>query len=190
VTASSLVRRARTASGHTQKQIARVVGIDQSSISRIERGRDADFNTITRIVNATGYQLVALPTRRADVATMVSNIARDLKANDKQRAIRDLIQLNDNLVAERGLIRGVLAVAEPESTGNPLWDATIAAIVEWRLTEDHVPLPQWVGDSSRTLSTPTVLRLDPADPDPTIADVPKEFIKHGVLAWRDTFESV
>jgi len=190
VTASSLVRRARTASGHTQKQVARVAGIDQSSISRIERGRDADFNTITRIVNATGYQLVALPTRRADVATLVSNIAHNLKTNDKQRAIRDLIQLNDNLVAERGLIRGVLAVAEPESTGNPLWDATIAAIVEWRLTEDYVPLPKWVNDSSRTLSTPTVLRLDPADPDPTIADVPKEFIKHGVLAWRDTFESV
>ena len=84
----------------------------------------------------------------------------------------------------------VLALAEPETTGDATWDAAIAALVEWRLTEEEIPVPEWVHAPERTLSTIQVLELDPADPTPTIDDVPKEFLKHGVLAWRDTFESV
>ncbi len=34
------------------------------------------------------------------------------------------------------------------------------------------------------------LDLDPADPVPTAGDSPAAFAERGVLAWRDTFESV
>ena len=101
-----------------------------------------------------------------------------------------MIQLNDNLVAEKGLVRGVLAVTEPEPTGQKAWDAAIAALVAWRLNEEHVPLPEWVTTPGRTLGRTRVLRVDPADPVPTVEDVPAEFLDHGVLAWRDTFTSV
>ena len=189
-TAASLVRISRKASKLTQLELAARARVDQSALSRIENGRDADFGTVDRIIRGTGHRLIAVRTRRPDVATLVTDIARSLREGDKQLAIRDLIQLNDNLVAERGLLRGVLALVEPELTGLPTWDAAIAALVEWRLTEEKIPVPEWVHSPERTLSTLGVLELDPADPPPTIGDVPNEFLQHGVLAWRDTFESV
>ncbi|WKK73443.1 hypothetical protein Q0F99_04990 [Rathayibacter oskolensis] len=104
--------------------------------------------------------------------------------------MRHLIQLNDDLLAEKGLVRGVLAVTAPESTGQKVWDAAIAALASWRLGQEGVPLPEWVAEPSRTLSRSRVLRIDPADPVPGADDVPEAFLQHGVLVWRDTFASV
>jgi len=104
--------------------------------------------------------------------------------------LRALLQLNDNLVAEHGLVRGILGLAEPESTRDPVWDAALAALVAWRLGEEGIPLPPWVELPSRFLKGERVLEVDPADPVPPLAEVPAEFAKRGVLAWRATFESV
>jgi hypothetical protein len=104
--------------------------------------------------------------------------------------LRALIQLNDNLVAERGLVRGVLALAEPESTKDAVWDAALAAVVAWRLGEENLPSPKWVNTRNRFLDSPRTLEVDPADPIPPASEVPAEFAKRGVLAWRDTFASV
>lgn len=87
-------------------------------------------------------------------------------------------------------MRGVLAIAEPEPTGDPVWDASLAALVTWRLGEGGLPAPTWATDSSRVLPKPLPLLVDPADPIPTLADVPVEFAARGVFAWRDTFASV
>ena len=104
--------------------------------------------------------------------------------------MRALLQLNDNLVAERGLVRGVLGLAEPESTKDPVWDAAIAGLVAWRLREEGLPAPDWVNAPSRHLSTPRTLGVDPADPAPPESEVPREFAERGVHVWRDTFASV
>lgn len=92
--------------------------------------------------------------------------------------------------SERGLIRGVLGLAEPEPTGDHVWDAAIAALVAWRLREDGLPVPDWMGDASRHLALPSPLAVDPADPTPPLSEVPEHFAEHGVLVWRDTFASV
>lgn len=71
-----------------------------------------------------------------------------------------------------------------------MWDAAIAALVAWRLGEEDIPIPGWVHDPDRALKRTQFLRADPADPEPTHNDGPAEYLRRGVLAWRDTFESV
>ncbi|GHD82959.1 hypothetical protein GCM10007394_20790 [Salinibacterium amurskyense] len=188
--ASTLIRAARKSRRLTQKQLASRSSIDQGSVSRSERGRDASFDTIDRLLAGAGHRLYSAPTRRDDAATAATEIRHQLAAGDKDRALRALLQLNDNLVAEHGLVRGVLGLAEPESTRDPVWDAALAALVAWRLADEGIPLPQWVDLPNRFLSKHRALDVDPADPVAPLADVPAEFSKRGVLAWRDTFESV
>lgn len=189
-TASALVRSARRSRNLTQAQLAARSRVDQSAVSRSENGRDADFSTIDRLLAGAGHRLYSAPTTRDDAATVASEIRSRLRGGDKDRALRALLQLNDNLVAEHGLVRGVLAVAEPESTRDPVWDSAIAGLVAWRLNEEGLPLPDWAVSPTRYLRVPATLDVDPADPVPSPADIPKELAERGVLVWRDTFESV
>lgn len=189
-TSSDIVRSARKSRHLTQARLATLTGIDQASVSHHERGRDAAFSTVDRLLAGAGYRLYAAPTRREDAASAAVAIRVSLRALDWDRALRALLQLNDDLVAEHGLVRGVLAVAEPESTGNPMWDAAVAALVAWRLNEERIPVPEWVDAPDRFLREPEVFRIDPADPAPDRDDVPDEFFERGVLAWADTFVSV
>lgn len=188
--ASTLVRAARRSRRLTQEQLADRAQIDQGSVSRSERGRDAGFSTIDRLLAGAGYRLYSAPTRRDDAATVAAEIRERLRGRDQDRALRALLQLNDNLLAEHGLVRGILGLAEPESTKDPVWDAAIAALVAWRLGDEGIPLPPWVDEQGRFLAEPRTLEVDPADPVPPHSEVPPEFAKRGVLVWRDTFASV
>lgn len=189
-TASTLVRAARKSRRLTQAQLAARTRIDQAGVSRSENGRDADFGTIDRLLAGAGHRLYSAPTRRDDATAVASEIRARLRVGDKDRALRALLQLNDNLVAEHGLVRGVLGLAEPESTKDAVWDAAIAGVVAWRLGEEALPLPDWTLAPSRYLRSPRTLDVDPADPIPPADEIPDELAKRGVLAWRDTFASV
>lgn len=188
--ASTLIRAARKSHRLTQGQLADRAQIDQGSVSRSERGRDAGYSTIDRLLAGAGHRLYSAPTRRDDAATAAAEIRKRLREGDKDRALRALLQLNDNLLAEHGLVRGILGLAEPESTGDLVWDAAIAALVAWRLDAEGIPLPAWVDQQGRFLAEPQTLEVDPADPVPPRSEVPDEFAERGVLAWRDTFASV
>lgn len=188
--ASTLVRAARESRRLTQERLAELAHIDQGSVSRSERGRDASFRTIDRLLAGAGHRLYSAPTRRDDAATVAAEIRAQLRVGNKERGLRALLQLNDNLLAEHGLLRGILGLAEPESTKDTAWDAAIAALVAWRLDEEGLPLPAWVDEAERFLAEPRTLEVDPADPVPSHSEVPVEFAKRGVLAWRDTFASV
>jgi transcriptional regulator with XRE-family HTH domain len=188
--ASALVRAARKSRRLTQQQLAERARVDQGRVSRSESGRDAEFSTIERLLAGAGHRLYSAPTQRDDAATVAADIRDRLRANDKDRALRALLQLNDNLNAEHGLLRGVLGLAEPELTKDPVWDAAIAGLVAWRLREEGLPAPEWVNSPSRFLRAPRALDVDPADPIPSASEVPEEFAERGVLVWRDTFASV
>jgi len=187
--ASILVRAARKSRQLTQEQLATRALVDQGSVSRSERGCDASFETIDRLLGGAGHRPYSAPTRRDDAATVATEIRRQLVAGDKDRALRALLQLNDNLVAEHGLVRGILGLAEPESTRDPVWDAALAALVAWRLGEQGIPLPAWVDLQDRFLEGRRILEVDPDDPVPPLSEVPTEFAARGVLVWRPTFES-
>lgn len=188
--AATLVRAARKSRGLTQQRLAERTRIDQARVSRSERGRDAEFSTVARLLAGAGHRLYSAPTQRDDAATAAAEIRERLRTGDRERALRALLQLNDNLVAEHGLVRGVLGLAEPEPTRDRVWDAAIAGLVAWRLGEDALPAPEWVNGPTRFLAAPRGLDVDPADPVPPLSEVPEAFAQRGVLVWRDTFASV
>lgn len=188
--ASTHVRAARKARGLTQRELAESARIDQPAVSRAETGRDVDFSTVDRLLAGAGHRLYSAPTRRDDAAAIAPVIRTRLREGDREGALRALIQLNDNLVAERGLVRGILGLARPDSTGDRAWDAALAALVTWRLNEDRLPAPDWVSHDDRRVGQPRTLEVDPADPTPPLSEVPREFAERGVLVWRDTFASV
>ena len=188
--ASTLIRSARKSQSLTQADLAEQTQVHQSNISDSESGRDLSVSTLERLLQGTGHKLFALPIQRADVTEAASAIRKALKGSNTQGALRALIQLNDNLVSEHGLRRGVLGISEPEPTGNQVWDAALAGLVAWRLTEENIPLPTWVDKTRFFLPVPRSLRIDSADPVPDASDIPPEFARRGVLVWADTFESV
>lgn len=185
-----LVRASRKASRKSQMEVSRLSGIDQARVSRAEAGQEATFSTIEKLLAVTHHSLVLIPTRRESVASLAGLMRESLRAGDRPRALRALIQCSDNLRSEHGLIRGALCLAEPELTGFAEWDAALAALVEMWLRDEQLPLPLWVHAPERSLSEKSVLRVDPADPEPTIDDVPQEFLNRGVLVWRETLASV
>lgn len=188
---ATLLRSTRRSRGLTQRELAARSRLAQPRIALAEKRReDPRFGTVTQLLAGSGHRLYAAPTTRDDVATVAADIRHAVQAGDAHLALRHLIQVNDNLVAEHGLLRGVLAITEPESTGSKTWDAAIAALVAYRLNQDAIPLPEWVSDERRVLKHARPLRVDPADPVPSTADVPQEFLDRGVLLWRDTLESV
>ena len=186
-----LLRAARRSTGLTQRELADRARMSQSSVAAVETLQsDPKFQTATRLLAAAGYRLYAAPTTRDDVASVASAIRDALRDGDRERALRLLIQMNDNLVAVHGLVRGVLVVAEPELIGIKVWDAAIAALVAYRLNQESIPLPRWVHDERRALRRSRTLKVGHYDLAPPRSEVPAEFLERGVLAWRDTFESV
>jgi hypothetical protein len=136
---------------------------------------------------------------RSDAARIAAEIRRVLAAPEEDGAgreprdsiaLRHLIQLADNLAAERGATRVGLALTEPVTTGSPAWDAAIAAVCEYRLNEASLPVPEWVGRRPGR----------PEDPwQPAVSDypfpvdtnqVPPEFLSRGVLIEAADLESV
>ncbi|MGX5695437.1 helix-turn-helix domain-containing protein [Agromyces soli] len=188
---SNVLRATRRLRRLTQRELADRVGVGQSRVALIERGiEEPRFSTAARLLLATGYTLVAAPTVRSDVAAIAGEIRLALADGNESLALRLFIQMNDNLVGEHGLVRGVLAVCEPERTGSKTWDAAIAALVAYRLNQDRVPLPVWAESSDRRLRRVRALLADPNVLVPPRSAVPDEFLAHGVLVWRDMLESV
>ncbi|GAB3601431.1 helix-turn-helix domain-containing protein [Microbacterium tumbae] len=190
VDASALVRSARKSRKLTQRALADRVQVDQGRISRLESGREAEFSTVARLLGGSGHRLYSAPTRRDDAASAAAAIRAHLRSGDKRSALRELIQLSDDLAAEQGLVRGILGLAEPEPTGQAVWDAALAALVDLRLSEEGLPVPDWVDSPTRRLTRVRTLDVDPADPIPAPTDVPAPFLDRGVLVWRDTLASV
>ncbi|MGJ3730563.1 helix-turn-helix domain-containing protein [Enterococcus faecium] len=48
---------AREAAGLTQRELAELASVPQSTVARIERGNNTSFDTLSKIANALGKQL-------------------------------------------------------------------------------------------------------------------------------------
>ncbi len=67
------VRAARAARGLTQRDLAARSTIDQSHISRIEKGLDARISTLSAVVNAMGGELMVIPSDLAPTVRALLN---------------------------------------------------------------------------------------------------------------------
>ncbi|MBF4618591.1 helix-turn-helix transcriptional regulator [Clavibacter sp. VKM Ac-2873] len=186
-----VLQAARRASGLSQRELSSISGVAQSTVSEVESGhRIPSSTTVDRLLRATGHQLIAIPTRRADAASAAEGIARSIVDRRGDRAVRQFIQLADDLAAEHEAVRFALTIAEPQPTGAEHWDAAIAALVEHRLQEGGLPLPSWVRSDGRHLSHEWTFGSGRYDIPVDRARVPEAFLRHGVLLDVDTLASV
>lgn len=192
--AATITRAARAASGLSQTELAQRSGIANSSVSLIEHGRrDPTVATLEALLAATRHSVVTIPTVPSDAARIAADIKELLadsgRASDAA-AFRRFLQLADNLAAERGATKVGLTLTEPASTGSAQWDAAIAALCEYRLAADALPVPEWAlartGNPAEPWTPRTSRYAIPADP----AQVPREFLSRGILIEAATLESV
>ncbi|MBG6212925.1 MAG: helix-turn-helix domain-containing protein [Cryobacterium sp.] len=111
-------------------------------------------------------------------------------AANEAGAFRRWLQLADNLAAERGATRVGLTLTEPAPTGSVQWDTAIAALCEYRLNADALPVPEWVGARSGNPGAPWTPRTSDYDIPVDISQVPAEFLRRGILVEAATLESV
>ncbi|WP_309616044.1 helix-turn-helix transcriptional regulator [Salinibacterium sp.] len=190
MTARILIRSSRRASGLSQKVLGERSGVAASSLSLIESGeRIPTVATLERLLAATGRSLVSIPTRRADAAKIAEQIAASLGDGEPASALRHFIQLNDNLTAEHNEVRFALTIAEPSPTGTKHWDAAIAALVEYRLQEEGLPVPTWTCDPARTLRKSWTFSAGRYVVPVDRTRVPKAFLDRKVLIDEDTLMS-
>jgi hypothetical protein len=127
----------------------------------------------------TGNRLIAVPLTGRPVAESAVAIADALGQSNEAWAYREFIQTNDDLVAESATGRVVLSYAPPPPTGDRRFDALLAALVDFRLSEVGAPHPSWVG---RARQLTTVWHVDPYSAvHPDLVSVPIEFSRLGVI---------
>ena len=141
---------------------------------------------------------------RADAAIIARQISAALTARDLSepantaRAFRRFIQLADNLAAETGLARHSLTLAEPapvldqqgHSSEHPAhWDAAIAALCEYRLNEESLPVPAWIRARAGTPDSPWSPRTSIYDIPADLTQVPPQFLSRGILIEAAALES-
>jgi hypothetical protein len=127
--------------------------------------------------------------RRSTLAELAIVIAQAIEAIDEPHAFRLFIQCADNLANEVGVQRFLLVEEEPATTGAEEWDTALAALAEYRLNADDLPIPQWVierrGEPGLPWQPAGSDYYIPVDPD----RVAPEFLSRGILIKRETLES-
>jgi transcriptional regulator with XRE-family HTH domain len=179
MTTAQLVRQARRGGGLTQRALAKRAGVAQPALAAIESSaHDTRAGSLDLLAGAAGYRLFLLPTVRSSAASWADYIYEELRSARRSDtvAFRALIGLSDDLAAVPGPLRVALCVAAPPLCGDSRFDAAIAAIADYHLTKDALPIPEWVGESSRFLSDPWAV-----SPYTEVAEVPIVFQRHGVL---------
>lgn len=188
----SSLKQARVRAGLSLSEAAKQSGIQRSNIAAIENGRrDPTASTIEKIANAARVRLIPVKSDgRTSVAEASATLAEAVRQNNARRAYRVLVQVADDLTTPDPADRFVLAI-EPPTHVTPEWDAALAGVVEWRLTQAHLPLPGWVAGESGNRDWGWAPPLSPVGSViPThVENVPEPLRKRGVLIEADELTS-
>ena len=191
MSASGLLRSTRTSHGISQRALAAAAGVRQPGVAAVESGsEDATVSRLERLLNELGSQLTVLPTRRRPVWAAGEDVRRALDVGDVRTAWREVIQLNDDL---RGADRATcvaLAIAPPGRTGDPRFDALIAAVTDYALVDARLPRPAWLDEATWTLDEPWDVEEVPSLKEAARKATPAAMRRHGVYLDRAVLSSV
>ncbi len=186
-----ILKTARAAASVSQALLSDASGIPISSISFFENGRRVPrYDTAQKVLSRTGHRLVLAHTIRPSAVEVADQISSDVVAQDNGGAFRSLIQFSDDLVAEFGVNKYALVLAEPAATGDPAWDAALAAIVEYRFNQAGLVPPAWVFDQQRVSATKVTLSGSRIKIDVPESAVAREFLDRNLLIAATSLESV
>lgn len=180
MSASTLLRSARRAAGVSQRALALRAGRRQPQIADVERGQhDVTVAVLSQLLAATGHRLVTVPSTRTTPSETAEGIRNALRAGQPDRALREALQLSDDLLACELPVRTALCAAEPETTGDSRYDALIAGIVELRLPGRSCP--SWARSAARVLPERWWVDATPGLEELNLAETPPVLLRHGVV---------
>lgn len=189
MSAATLLRAARQATGLSQRSLAARAGRRQPQIADVERGKhDVTVDVLTELLAATGHRLVAVPSTRTSAADTAAAIRQALSSGQPERAFREVLQLSDDLGASEPAVRAALCAAAPELTGDARYDALIAGIVEFHLPRGS--RPSWVREESRVLASRWYVDDTPGLAELNLAETPPALLRHGVVLAASELASV
>lgn len=139
------IARSRRRRGITAAQVAARTGLQTSNLYALEQGRRSPtVSTLERAAAGIGLRLIAVDVGGQHLAAEIADsIAEHESAGREEYAYRAFLQLNNQL-ATSDAVTQVLLTATPPRHISPEWDATLAALVEWRLRQKDAPIPSWV----------------------------------------------
>ena len=193
---ATLLRDARREAALTQADLARRARTAQSAVAAYETGaRNPSLATLERLLGACDHDvdLIVRPRMRrgaAPLADLATTIREDLAAGEEQNAIRLLFGFADDFRGSSRPGRSALVAAEPPSTGDPRFDAVLAATGEFFAAEGGIAVPGWVDGPDRFVEPWWFVASRPALHAYTLAHTPAAFARHGVFIAREVFTRV
>lgn len=185
------LRRARLERGMTVRRLAELGNTSPAAISQIETGgRGVSVDRFASLLKKTRHRFVVIPTLASSVGEVAESIGNFLLQDDNQAAFREFISFSDSLKKQDKGVRVAITLNKPESTGSALYDAALAALVEYWLQIDSLPIPSWVNDPTRKLPVLEHLRESIYGRTPDVEEVLPEFLNHNVLFPTVALESV
>ena len=191
MTASALLRAARSNRGISQRALAHAAGIHQPRIAALESAtEDATVDRLAKLLRALGTQLTLVPSNLRAVWAAADDVRRALAEHDERSAWREIIQLNDDLRAADAATCVTLAVTPPALTGHAHFDALLAAITDAALTDRRLSRPAWLDDERWRLTESWDVEDVPALQQAARRSTPKAIRRHGIYLDRAVLESV
>ncbi len=188
--AAHVLRRSRQMAGLTQSQLAELAETSQSAIAAYESGaRQPTLPVLRRMVEASGHVVrVTLepdPTlfRLTDVARQIQK-ARD----DVQRQLRLVFEFL-RAAEQDGHPLVLLVAAEPELTGDPKFDALLAAAAEDLCVEAGIAPPFWVHEPVRFLDRAWWVSDLPSGRAQALVHAPASYRRRGIMIDRHDLEA-
>lgn len=179
--AGPLLRAARQSRKLSTRALATASGASQPGISSVENGRaDATVTRLDKLLASLDSQLSILPTRLRPALLAADDIRGALARADERTALREVVQLSDDLQRADPATRVALVIAPPATTGQARYDALLAAVVDVILSRDGLPRPAWLDEPSRALGDPWDLEPVPALRAAARAVTPPAAARHGI----------
>lgn len=182
--AARLLKEARRASGLTQAQLAGLAGTSQSAIAAYEAGRrEPTVPVLERMIRASGHRLsLGLEAdvrlfRLADVATEIRDTPGD---QQRMRLVFEFLRG----AREDGHPLLLLVTREPAPTGDPRFDALLAAIAEDLCVHANVEPPRWVHGEERFLDGFWWISDLPSARARALVHTPASYRRRGVMLDR------
>jgi len=189
-----MVAEARAQAGQSIRALARSAQVSPSTVHRIEQGRLVPtVEMLDRLVRATGRRLeVVVRPDPTSIIGLAQLLGADLERSHEDRTgpVRRAAEFAAWFAHRDAATQHVAIESEPPSTGDPRWDAFLAALVEWLAVRHGVEVPSWARDPARYLDAAWWVTTVPSLHAWEFAGSPASFQSHGVYLHRDSLTNV